>query len=428
MKNLSKLLLPLFLLLLTPANSFAQGKAQRNENNTVFFLNEGGVGNFRADRYGNIGTIAPTDPTSGLSQSVIPVSNAIGLNGVGSIPVGYISTGTDAAEAGSTVTVINAVAHAARVNDVIQFYGGAAGNINVWSPVKAVTANTITVTNAFPTAPQATDGFYVLRPTILQASSPAVGTGASLGVFIDRVNQVTTAGGLLKAEDVASASGDAGVMSLGINNRSRTSFNAVNGDYTPIGVGDMGNVLSSPIFDINITNGAQTIRLEDQPFADQDALTMSGGVLNEALATFSSTSQDIVPVALTRVGSVITAPNFDASTSLVTCAGCTVTQASADQINWGGKCLNLVVDMTSAGTGSVTCTIQGKDTASGKYYTILAGAAVTTITTNLYQVCPALTAVANSVANNFLPKIWRVNCVANNANATTYTVGASIVN
>ena len=32
--------------------------------------------------------------------------------------------------------------------------------------------------------------------------------------------------------------------------------------------------------------------------------------------------------------------------------------------------------------------IQGKDAASGKYYTLLVGAAVTTISTNVYTVYP----------------------------------------
>jgi hypothetical protein len=56
----------------------------------------------------------------------------------------------------------------------------------------------------------------------------------------------------------------------------------------------------------------------------------------------------------------------------------TTTQTSPDFSNLSGQALVVVLDMTTVGTGSVTLTINGKDTASGKYYLLLAGAAVIT--------------------------------------------------
>jgi hypothetical protein len=83
----------------------------------------------------------------------------------------------------------------------------------------------------------------------------------------------------------------------------------------------------------------------------------------------------------------------------------------------------VVLDMTVVGTGSVTLTIQGKDEASGKYYTLLAGAAVTTNSTNVYTVFPGAPATANVSANDIVPRTFRILVTANNANSATYSVG-----
>lgn len=113
--------------------------------------------------------------------------------------------------------------------------------------------------------------------------------------------------------------------------------------------------------------------------------------------------------------------------ALITASGATTTQTGADQTNYNGRGLIVVFDMTAVGTGSVTLTIQGKDTASGKYYSLLVGAAVTTNVTNVYTVYPGGPATANVSANSPLPRTWRVITTANNSNSCTYTVGASVL-
>jgi hypothetical protein len=109
-------------------------------------------------------------------------------------------------------------------------------------------------------------------------------------------------------------------------------------------------------------------------------------------------------------------------------AAYTTTQTSSDIITVGSGVI-VVLDCTvnAGGLGSVTLTIQGRDTTSGKYYTLLAGAAVTSVSTNVYTVAPALTAAANSVANMVVPRTIRVLVTANNANPMTYSVGASVI-
>jgi hypothetical protein len=101
----------------------------------------------------------------------------------------------------------------------------------------------------------------------------------------------------------------------------------------------------------------------------------------------------------------------------------TTTQTGADIDNPAATGVKVVLDMTAVGTGSVTLTIQGKDKISGKYYTLLTGAAVTTNVTNVYTIFPGATAAANVTVNETLPRTWRWLVTANNANAATYTVG-----
>src|SRR5262245_19038525 len=84
-------------------------------------------------------------------------------------------------------------------------------------------------------------------------------------------------------------------------------------------------------------------------------------------------------------------------------AGATTTQTGPDFSNPAGQGVIVVLDMTTVGTGSVTLTIQGKDQKSGKDYTLLAGAAVTTNSTNVYTIFPGATAAANVTANAQLP-------------------------
>jgi hypothetical protein len=118
--------------------------------------------------------------------------------------------------------------------------------------------------------------------------------------------------------------------------------------------------------------------------------------------------------------------SLDGQTLGITGAAVTSTQTGATQTNAGFRGVIVVLDMTVVGTGSVTLTIQGEDTVSGKFYTLLAGAAVITNSTNVYTVYPGVPVSANVSANSPLPRTWRVLVTANNANATTYTVGASL--
>jgi hypothetical protein len=112
---------------------------------------------------------------------------------------------------------------------------------------------------------------------------------------------------------------------------------------------------------------------------------------------------------------------------LITASAATTTQTSADQVNNGGCGVKVVLVTTAIGTGNITLEIDGKDTASGNYYAILTGAAVSSNTTNVYTVYPGVAVTANVSASDVLPKTWRVKVTANSSNPTTYTVGASVI-
>ena len=104
----------------------------------------------------------------------------------------------------------------------------------------------------------------------------------------------------------------------------------------------------------------------------------------------------------------------------------TTTVTGPDIQNHGYRGIKVIVVTTAISTGSITVSIQGKDKASGTYYTLLTGAAIVTNTTNIYTVYPTgIAAVANVTAVDALPETYRIVSTANNANAATYSVGWS---
>lgn len=118
------------------------------------------------------------------------------------------------------------------------------------------------------------------------------------------------------------------------------------------------------------------------------------------------------------------------NTSMVVFASA-VRAASAnadDDINSMGRGVEVVIDMTAVpGVDTVTFTIEGKDPASGKYYTLLASAAIVAVSTVVLRVYPGLTAAANLVASDVVPRTWRVKATHSAASNFTYSVGAHLV-
>jgi len=104
-----------------------------------------------------------------------------------------------------------------------------------------------------------------------------------------------------------------------------------------------------------------------------------------------------------------TASNNDISAGSLGLAlvGQTTSVNSPDQVNAYGRGIKVFINISSITAGSAVVTIQGKDP-SGNYYTVLASASLTATGETVLTVYPGTTAAANSVANDVLPRQWRV--------------------
>jgi hypothetical protein len=123
-------------------------------------------------------------------------------------------------------------------------------------------------------------------------------------------------------------------------------------------------------------------------------------------------------------------PCFDTGALIVATAQGAGTQTSPDQSNPSARGIAVTVDITAkTGTISVVCNIYRKDTASGKYVTLLSSAALTGTGTTTMIVHPDLTAAANTIVKDFIGATWKVDLVhgAGSTPATTATVGACLL-
>jgi hypothetical protein len=103
----------------------------------------------------------------------------------------------------------------------------------------------------------------------------------------------------------------------------------------------------------------------------------------------------------------------------------TTAQTSSDIDTQAFRHLTVTLDVTDVSASpSITLSIEGKDVASGKYRTLLAGAAVATAVTNVYRVTQGVVAAAaNTSAVDVLPQFIRFKVAVADAHAAVYSVG-----
>lgn len=103
----------------------------------------------------------------------------------------------------------------------------------------------------------------------------------------------------------------------------------------------------------------------------------------------------------------------------------TATPTKADKaVPKGVRGMRIVIDVTAVtATPSVVFTVQSKDRLSGKYSTLLASAAVATISTVVLLIYPSATAAANLVANLPVGELIAIDAVHGDADSITYSVG-----
>jgi len=97
----------------------------------------------------------------------------------------------------------------------------------------------------------------------------------------------------------------------------------------------------------------------------------------------------------------------------------TASVTSSDKRNLGHRGIRVVIDVTAvSATPSVTPKIEGK-TATGIYYTLFEGAAITGTGKTEILVFPGYTVTE---ANKFLPLVWRLVLTHADADSITYSV------
>ena len=85
-----------------------------------------------------------------------------------------------------------------------------------------------------------------------------------------------------------------------------------------------------------------------------------------------------------------------------------------------------IVTVSAFTSGSITPAIQGQDPATGNFYNILTGTAMTAAGTQLLRVGYAFTGSAGATAQDFLPENWRVVLTAAGGTSLTASVGANL--
>lgn len=114
--------------------------------------------------------------------------------------------------------------------------------------------------------------------------------------------------------------------------------------------------------------------------------------------------------------------------SVLASAARTASVNSSDFRNRHHRGVRVHINATdSAATPSVVFTVQGKDSITGEYYTLLASAAVTGASDTYLLVYPGATAASNVAVNLALPPYWRVIATAGDADSLTYEVTAELL-
>lgn len=255
--------------------------------------------------------------------------------------------------------------------------------------------------------------------TLALASSPATGQAAATlsanaPPTLKAGMSVVLNGSTAEAVAIQSVSGTAVTFTTNVVNAGHTSLVfesfAVSGPglagFSPLGMGIEEEAVYDPVSGLFYLERAAT----------QDGVAAQNVVM-ESPALFNGATAD------RQRG------NVDAG-ALVTLAAASAGGNSADQTNYNGRGLQLGVNITAlAGTTpTLTVTVQGKDTASGQYYTLLQSTALAAVGFTNLTVYPGAPAVANVSSPQVLPRTFRVlYAIGGTTPGVTATIGASVI-
>ena len=133
-------------------------------------------------------------------------------------------------------------------------------------------------------------------------------------------------------------------------------------------------------------------------------------------------------MAGSSVGGYVTQENKDFI--LLASAARTAETDSADQTNINARGVTIVVKTTAeTATAVITPNVLMKDSITGDYVIIwTAAAAISTLTTNIYQLYPGILAAdfnGTEAINIALPRTWIFRMTVGDADSMTYSVAAS---
>ena len=119
-------------------------------------------------------------------------------------------------------------------------------------------------------------------------------------------------------------------------------------------------------------------------------------------------------------------PGYNSEVIVLTSAARAVAQAydSAEYFNHSGQGILVIIKVSAVtASPSVVVTIQGKDPASGKFYTLATRTAIITTGTYQLKMYPHAVAVAGTVVRDFLPQQFKIVCTHGDTDSATYSVG-----
>lgn len=120
--------------------------------------------------------------------------------------------------------------------------------------------------------------------------------------------------------------------------------------------------------------------------------------------------------------------NKNVNTSLLASTARTASNNSADFINKHNVGAHFIIDVTVVpSVETVTFTVQGKDSVSGKYYDLIVSAALVATGTVILKVYPGITVVANLSVSDILPDTYRVKVTHSASGSFTYSIASNLV-
>lgn len=111
-------------------------------------------------------------------------------------------------------------------------------------------------------------------------------------------------------------------------------------------------------------------------------------------------------------------------TLLTSSARTATTVSTADQTNDTWNRVQVIINVSSFTSGTYTPKVQGKDPVSGTYYDLLVGPAIGATGATVLKIGPGFAPIANGVAGDMLPRVWRVTLAGAATPSMTFSVGA----